>query len=61
MLKACGSDLPDPVESTGNVMTVEFVSDYSITERGFLLQWDEIPVFPTGTGKHGQLHKVAPE
>ena len=40
--KVCGDELPAPVESTGNVMTVVFSTDFSVTDTGFLLQWDEV-------------------
>ena len=36
--KLCGSDLPDPIESSGNTLILKFSSDYSIGYKGFKLQ-----------------------
>ncbi|XP_059179030.1 cubilin-like isoform X2 [Physella acuta] len=38
--KWCGTSLPPPVRSTGNVMTVVFVTDDHDNFRGFLLTWN---------------------
>ncbi|KAM4561318.1 tumor necrosis factor-inducible gene 6 protein [Fundulus diaphanus] len=35
----CGEDLPDDIISTGNVMTLKFLSDASVTAGGFQLQY----------------------
>ena len=45
ILRICGnSDRPTgPVNSTGNVMTLEFFSDYFISDRGFLVSVSAIP------------------
>ena len=43
----CGTSTPPPFMSTGNVMRVEFRSDYSSSGQGFLFQWvatsDQVP------------------
>ena len=36
--KLCGSDLPDPIESSGNTLILKFSSDYAIGYKGFKLQ-----------------------
>uniref|UniRef100_H9G7X4 TNF alpha induced protein 6 n=1 Tax=Anolis carolinensis TaxID=28377 RepID=H9G7X4_ANOCA len=35
----CGDELPDDIVSTGNVMTLKFLSDASITAGGFQIQY----------------------
>ncbi|MEQ2284725.1 Tumor necrosis factor-inducible protein 6 protein, partial [Ameca splendens] len=35
----CGEYLPDDIISTGNVMTLKFLSDASVTAGGFQLQY----------------------
>ncbi|XP_068602753.1 tumor necrosis factor-inducible gene 6 protein [Brachionichthys hirsutus] len=40
--KFCGSYLPDVIVSTGNVMTLKFISDASINAGGFKLQYTAI-------------------
>ncbi|XP_061178089.1 cubilin-like [Saccostrea echinata] len=43
----CGTSVPSPFMSTGNVMRVEFRTDFSSSGQGFLFQWvatsDQIP------------------
>ena len=36
--KLCGSDLPDPIESSGNTLILNFSSDYAICYKCFKLQ-----------------------
>ena len=36
--KLCGSDLPDPIESSGNTLILKFSSDYATGYKGFKLQ-----------------------
>ncbi|XP_072020163.1 LOW QUALITY PROTEIN: cubilin-like [Amphiura filiformis] len=50
LLTACGESIPDPVESTGNVMTITFITDASVVRRGFLIEWAEVPAIPTDAG-----------
>ena len=57
----CGTDIPDPIHSSGNTLRVEFHSDGSANGRGFLFDWvatQQAPVTPTppgGTVTPGQL------
>ena len=37
--KLCGSELPDPILSTGNEMILRFHSDFSVAYKGFKLQF----------------------
>ena len=37
--KLCGSQLPDPITSTGNEMILRFHSDFSVGFKGFKLQF----------------------
>ncbi|XP_059827436.1 cubilin [Hypanus sabinus] len=37
--KFCGSELPPAVTSTGSTLTVQFISDSTITGKGFLIEW----------------------
>ena len=37
--KLCGSQLPDPITSTGNEMILRFHSDFSVASKGFKLQF----------------------
>lgn len=36
--KLCGSDLPDPIESSGNTLILKFSSDYAFGYKGFKVQ-----------------------
>ncbi|NXU98270.1 TSG6 protein, partial [Cettia cetti] len=55
----CGDELPDDIISTGNVMTLKFLTDASVTAGGFQLRYSalEAPARPgegsnaTGPGK----------
>ncbi|KAJ7345758.1 hypothetical protein JRQ81_001708 [Phrynocephalus forsythii] len=38
----CGDELPDSIISTGNVMTLKFLSDASVTAGGFQLKYTAI-------------------
>ncbi|ETE70904.1 Tumor necrosis factor-inducible 6-like protein [Ophiophagus hannah] len=38
----CGDELPDSVVSTGNVMTLKFLSDASVTAGGFQIEYTAI-------------------
>ena len=40
--KYCGSDLPGPIISSGNTMTVVFVSDYVFQFTGFKASWEAV-------------------
>jgi len=42
MGKFCGNTLPNAVISTGNTMKLEFVSDSSVTKRGFRVYYQVI-------------------
>ena len=35
--KLCGSELPDPIESSGNTLILTFSSDYAFGYKGFKL------------------------
>ncbi|KAI8521339.1 hypothetical protein Bbelb_010930 [Branchiostoma belcheri] len=51
--KYCGSGIPAPTHSHGNVITVRFVTDRSVTETGFTLVYtttDQHPIHPSGCG-----------
>ncbi|XP_078660156.1 procollagen C-endopeptidase enhancer 1-like [Branchiostoma floridae x Branchiostoma belcheri] len=51
--KFCGNEIPAPMHSHTNVMTVRFVTDRSVTETGFTLVYtttDQHPVHPSGCG-----------
>ncbi|XP_060075561.1 cubilin-like [Ylistrum balloti] len=37
--KFCGTNLPDPVNSTSNKMLVQFMSDFSLANNGFRLEY----------------------
>ena len=36
----CGSELPGPVSSSGNVLTIRLVSDSVVASRGLRVSWD---------------------
>ena len=38
--KLCGSDLPEPLQTTGNAATLQFKSDHSQAFSGFLLSYN---------------------
>ncbi|KAM4705286.1 LOW QUALITY PROTEIN: cubilin [Rhinophrynus dorsalis] len=38
----CGETAPPSIFSSGSTMTVQFVSDYSVNKKGFLLEWSAI-------------------
>ena len=40
--KYCGSDLPTEISSTGNILTVTFHSDHSVTHTGFRAEWNQV-------------------
>ena len=40
--KYCGSDLPGPITSSGNTMTVTFVSDGIVQYKGFTATWGSV-------------------
>merc|ERR1712106_208526 len=40
--KLCGTTKPEPITSTGNSMTVKFVSDYYDTRKGFVANWEKV-------------------
>jgi cubilin len=42
LLSACGQIVPDSVETTGAAATVTFTTDSSVTNPGWLLQWQEV-------------------
>ncbi|XP_070536661.1 cubilin-like [Ptychodera flava] len=42
LIQLCGSEIPDPFYSSGNVMFIRFHTDYSIHYTGFLLEWNEV-------------------
>jgi hypothetical protein len=49
----CGSDLPSQITSTGNLLRIEFHSDYSVGGSGFSMEWQAVPpspVNPTAPG-----------
>ncbi|XP_067863171.1 cubilin [Heptranchias perlo] len=37
--KYCGFELPPAVSSSGSILTVEFISDSTLSGKGFLLEW----------------------
>ncbi|XP_068936286.1 tumor necrosis factor-inducible gene 6 protein [Petaurus breviceps papuanus] len=62
----CGDELPEDIISTGNVMTLKFLSDASVTAGGFQLKYAAVdPTTKTGEGKnastssHGNKHFLA--
>ncbi|XP_067930809.1 cubilin-like [Watersipora subatra] len=50
LLRTCGTELPTPFSSTGNVMTVVFHTDVSAAGRGFLLSWSAVSQVVTTPG-----------
>uniref|UniRef100_A0A8C4T5W3 Tumor necrosis factor-inducible gene 6 protein n=1 Tax=Erpetoichthys calabaricus TaxID=27687 RepID=A0A8C4T5W3_ERPCA len=42
----CGDELPEDILSTGNVMTLKFLSDSSVTAGGFQLEYTAVDVSP---------------
>ncbi|XP_046777515.1 tumor necrosis factor-inducible gene 6 protein isoform X3 [Gallus gallus] len=49
----CGDELPDDIISTGNVMTLKFLSDASVTAGGFQIRYVTIDVpSKAGDGKN---------
>ena len=40
--KYCGSDIPGPIASSGNTMTVVFVSDPAYQFTGFNATWEAV-------------------
>ena len=40
--KFCGSEVPDPITSTDNTMTVRFFSDGSLNYPGFSAMWGSV-------------------
>ncbi|CAH1246982.1 TLL1 [Branchiostoma lanceolatum] len=58
LAKLCGNTIPAPVHSHGNVLTVIFVTDFSVTMTGFALVYtttDKPPVHPSGCGGPKEL------
>ena len=64
--KLCGSQIPDPIMSTGNEMILRFHSDFSVAFKGFKLQfastgimffWDFFKIIFLMT--YDQLRKIA--
>ena len=51
--KYCGSDLPEPIISSGNTMTVTFVSDGSVEFTGFSATWEAVDGGSSGTTGEG--------
>ncbi|XP_007569328.1 tumor necrosis factor-inducible gene 6 protein [Poecilia formosa] len=49
----CGDNLPDDIISTGNVMTLKFLSDASVTAGGFQLQY---VAFDPSAGPQNHTH-----
>lgn len=49
----CGVSLPDPVRSSGSVVTLEFKSDTVVNGRGFLVEW-------TAVQSTGPIPTIAP-
>ena len=49
----CGSDLPEPITSSGNTMTVTFFSDISIQFTGFSATWEAVEGGSSGGGGIG--------
>jgi len=39
LFKECNSEIPSPLTSTGNTMTIVFHSDYSVNQNGFSAEW----------------------
>ncbi|KAL8183302.1 UNVERIFIED_CONTAM: Tumor necrosis factor-inducible protein 6 protein [Gekko kuhli] len=48
----CGDELPDPVVSTGNVMTLKFLSDASVTAGGFQIKYVALDPPKKSAGKN---------
>ena len=41
-MKFCGTNVPYPITSTANTMTVKFKSDYSVNKKGFSAVWKKV-------------------
>ena len=39
LFKECNSEIPSPLTSTGNTMSIVFHSDYSVNQNGFSADW----------------------
>ncbi|XP_043930819.1 tumor necrosis factor-inducible gene 6 protein [Protopterus annectens] len=52
----CGDELPEDILSTGNVMTLKFLTDASVTAGGFEIQY--VAVGEPSNGKNGNGHPV---
>ncbi|KAK3106526.1 hypothetical protein FSP39_021900 [Pinctada imbricata] len=37
--KVCGTELPAPLASSGEMMWINFISDFSVAQNGFRLEW----------------------
>jgi cubilin len=51
--KYCGSDIPSPIISSGNTMTVVFRTDGSVTRTGFRAVWEAVD--NDGGGEQGEI------
>ena len=40
--KYCGSDVPSPIISSGNTMTITFHSDHTKVKKGFKATWEAV-------------------
>ena len=49
LLHECGNEVPSPITSNGNTMTVIFSSDYSENMKGFSADWKEVDPAPAAT------------
>lgn len=48
LAEICGSTIPSPTLTTGNTALVQFITDGSVTGRGFRLQWQQTTSVATG-------------
>merc|ERR1719402_318651 len=58
--KSCGSGIPDPIASKTNRITVEFLSDFSITKGGFKAELKAVPGSSSGCkcGIPNRVHRI---
>ncbi|XP_074621556.1 uncharacterized protein LOC141880074 [Acropora palmata] len=55
LVKLCGNELPDPIVSTSHELLIRFRSDFSVTKRGFKLQYEDTGCGQTFVGDTGVI------
>ena len=68
LAKLCGNELPDPIVSTSHELLIRFRSDFSVTNRGFKLQYEDTGILvclwtghsPPISYRTPRFHEMAP-